>query len=200
MKKNFRGFLPLHQTGCRLFAVALLLLFATTACGQSSDEPAAAPPGKEQPAETPDDETSGDEPSGDDSCDADDANKSPENDDTMIPKITLAIGSHTFRATLADNATTRAFVKLLPLTLPMRELNGNEKYHDLSTSLPTDASAVQTIHAGDLKLYGSRCVVLFYKTFSSGYSYTTLGALDATEGLEAAVGAGDVEVTFALAE
>ena len=196
MKKNFRGFLPLHQTTCQLFVAALLLLLATTACGQSSDEPAAAPPGKEQPAETPDDETSGDELSGD----ADDTNKTPENDDTMIPKITLAIGSHTFRATLADNATTRAFVKLLPLTLPMRELNGNEKYHDLSASLPTDASAVQTIHAGDLKLYGSRCVVLFYKTFSSGYSYTTLGALDATEGLEAAVGAGDVEVTFALAE
>ena len=193
MKKNFRGFLPLHQTGCRLLAAALLLLFATTACGQSSDEPAAAPPEKEQPAGTPDDETSGDDPS----CDV---NKTPENDDAMIPKITLAIGSHIFRATLADNATTRAFVKLLPLTLPMRELNGNEKYHDLSASLPADASAVQTIHAGDLKLYGQDCVVLFYKTFSSGYSYTTLGALDSSEGLEAAVGAGDVEVTFALAE
>lgn len=52
------------------------------------------------------------------------------------------------------------------------------------------------IRAGDLMLYGSSCVVLFYETFSSGYSYTRLGRIDNPEGLSATVGGGNVTVSF----
>ncbi|WP_052695774.1 cyclophilin-like fold protein [Hymenobacter sp. AT01-02] len=44
-------------------------------------------------------------------------------------RILVKIGMSTFRATLQDNPT--AFEALLPLTVPMTELNGNEKYADL---------------------------------------------------------------------
>ncbi len=88
--------------------------------------------------------------------------------------INIIIGSKAFTATLADSETGEAFAALLPLTVTMNELNGNEKYHYLSSSLPTAAYQPGTIHAGDLMLYGNNCVVLFYETFNSSYSYTPI--------------------------
>jgi len=108
----------------------------------------------------------------------------------------LTIGGTVFNAELANNATARAFDALLPTTLNMTELNGNEKYKYLDTSLPTNASCPGTIHAGDILLYGNNCVVVFYKTFNTSYSYTKIGKITDTTGLEAAVGAGGVEVQF----
>ena len=78
----------------------------------------------------------------------------------------------------------------------MNELNGNEKYHYLSSSLPTAAYQPGTIHAGDLMLYGNNCVVLFYETFNTSYSYTRIGAIDNPSGLASALGSGDVSVRF----
>ena len=111
-------------------------------------------------------------------------------------QINVVIGSKTFTATLADSETGEAFAALLPLTVTMNELNGNEKYHYLSTSLPTAAYQPGTIHAGDLMLYGNNCVVLFYETFNSSYSYTRIGAIDDPSGLAAALGSGNVSVRF----
>jgi hypothetical protein len=80
----------------------------------------------------------------------------------------------------------------------MIELNGNEKYFDLSQSLPTNASNPGTVLNGDLMLYGANTLVLFYKTFSTSYSYTRLGRIDDVTGLVAALGSGNVSVTFEL--
>ena len=110
--------------------------------------------------------------------------------------INIIIGSKTFTATLADSETGEAFAALLPLTVTMNELNGNEKYHYLSSSLPTSAYQPGTIHAGDLMLYGNNCVVLFYETFNSSYSYTRLGAIDNPSGLAETLGVGNVSVRF----
>jgi hypothetical protein len=111
-------------------------------------------------------------------------------------KMKITIGSKTFEATLEDNPTVDKLKALLPLTLKMTELNGNEKYHHLSTSLPTDAMSPGTIQNGDLMLYENNSLVLFYKTFETTYSYTRLGRIDHPSGLAAAVGAADITVTF----
>lgn len=111
-------------------------------------------------------------------------------------QINVVVGSKTFTAMLAESETGEAFAALLPLTVTMNELNGNEKYHYLSSSLPTAAYQPGTIHAGDLMLYGNNCIVLFYETFNTSYSYTRLGAIDDPSGLASALGSGDVSVRF----
>lgn len=113
-------------------------------------------------------------------------------------KMKIKIGNNTFPATLYDNATAKAFKALLPLTVNMRELNGNEKYFDLPANLPTNASNPGTIQNGDLMLYDSKTLVLFYKSFSTAYSYTRLGRIDDVTGLAAALGSGNVTIAFEL--
>lgn len=109
----------------------------------------------------------------------------------------MTVGEHRFAITLADNAAARALSAQLPLMLEMSELNGNEKYADLPTALPTDASRPGTIHAGDLMLYGRNTLVVFYETFRSSYAYTRLGRIDNTPDLLGEVlGRGDVRVVF----
>lgn len=85
------------------------------------------------------------------------------NIDSMKLKIT--IGTNTFTATFYNNATVTAFKTRLPMTVNMKELNGNEKYFDLPNNLPANASNPGSIQAGDLLLYGSNKLVLFYKSF-----------------------------------
>ena len=117
-------------------------------------------------------------------------------DTTMSHKINIAVNNQSFTATLFDNDTAGAFIKMLPLTIDMIELNGNEKYYDLPNSLPVNASNPGTIQNGDIMLFGSRTLVLFYQTFSTSYRYTKLGQVDDPAGLEAALGPGNVTVTF----
>lgn len=106
----------------------------------------------------------------------------------------VTIGEKTFGVTLKDNETAAAFAALLPMELSMSELNGNEKYHYLMGALPVNPQRVGRVEAGDLMLFGDDCVVLFYKSFSTGYSYTRIGRLDDVSGLEKAVGRGSVLV------
>jgi hypothetical protein len=116
---------------------------------------------------------------------------------TMTQTITVTVGTKTFAATLAQNPAADAFKKLLPLSASMTELNGNEKYLRLPVTLPTQSSQPASIQAGDVMLYGSNTLVIFYQGFSSTYSYTRLGRIDDATGLAAALGSRDVDVTFA---
>lgn len=108
----------------------------------------------------------------------------------------IIIGGKTFDAVLEDNAAAKKFAEKLPLEISMTELNGNEKYHRFSERFPSNDSRFSTIHEGDLLLWSSNTVVLFYKTFSSGYSYTRLGKILNTAGLSDAVGRGNITVRF----
>ena len=82
------------------------------------------------------------------------------------------------------------------MTIAMNELNNNEKFYDLPKNLPTNASVPTSIQSGDLMMYGSKTLVLFYETFSTSYSYTKIGQIDDTEDLTKALGTKNVTVTF----
>ena len=112
--------------------------------------------------------------------------------------IVVTVGEKRFAALLEDSATGRAFLEKLPLTLDMQELNGNEKYC-YGVTLPTAAKYCDTIAPGDLMLYGSNCLVLFYGA-AGGYSYTRVGKLVSTDGLAEALGNRTATVTFEKAE
>jgi hypothetical protein len=123
--------------------------------------------------------------------------KDNQENKSMTVKITA--GGKTFTAEIEDSETGNAFLAKLPLTLDMSELNGNEKYAYLDNPLPSDSRNPETIHAGDLMLFGSSCIGLFYQTFPTQYTYTPIAQLDDAEGLAECVGAGDVDAHIALA-
>jgi hypothetical protein len=116
--------------------------------------------------------------------------------DTGSMKLKIIIDTNRFTATLYTNATATAFKAKLPLTIDMKDLNGNEKYFDLANSLPSNASNPGTIQTGDLMLYGTNTLVLFYKTFSTSYDYTKIAKVDNPTGLAAALGSGNKTIKF----
>lgn len=118
---------------------------------------------------------------------------------TSAGTVKVKVGKKKFKLKLAGNKAAKAFKKYLKKTrkLKMSELNGNEKYHYFSTkTFPTNEKSVKTIHAGDVMLYGDDCLVVFYKTFKTSYSYTKIGKLTSTKGLKKAVGKGSVTMKF----
>jgi hypothetical protein len=108
----------------------------------------------------------------------------------------ITIGKRVFTATLQDNAAAAAFKAMLPLSLNMHDVNRNEKAFDLPSDLPTADAKPGMIRTGDLMIWNSRTVVVFYKNFSTPYSYTRLGHIDHPTELAEALGEGEVTVTF----
>lgn len=111
-------------------------------------------------------------------------------------EMNVIINGKSFTAELYGNETATGFAEMLPMTAEMKELNGNEKYYYLSSPLPTDSQSVGRIEAGDIMLYGDDCIVLFYESFSTPYSYTKIGYITNPSGLAEAVGDGDVSIVF----
>ena len=78
----------------------------------------------------------------------------------------------------------------------MKELNGNEKYVYLDSKLPVSEYSPKHINKGDVMLYGNNCLVIFYKSFDTSYSYTKIGHIDNLDDLDNK----DVLVKFKIEE
>lgn len=92
--------------------------------------------------------------------------------------VKVFINDKEYKLNLYDNETVNGLVKLFPLEVTMKTLNENEVYVYLDEKLPTNSSNPKTIHSGDVMLYGDNCLVIFYKTFNTSYSYTKIGHID----------------------
>ena len=113
-----------------------------------------------------------------------------------VNEMKITVNGTEFSASFSDTKAAEEFKVMLPLTLDMSELNGNEKYIYLDSRFTTSSENVGHINSGDIMLYGSNCIVLFYESFSTPYSYTRIGHIDDPSGLKNAVGKGSVTVEF----
>ncbi len=66
--------------------------------------------------------------------------------------------------------------------------------------MPADAQRPGPVDGGDLLGCGDDCIVLFYESFSSGYSYTRLGRVENAGGLAGVLGRGSVTVELTPAQ
>ena len=116
-------------------------------------------------------------------------NNTKESKDIMSD-IKVIINEKIYTIKLENNKTVEEFIELLPQEYTMNELNGNEKYIYLDNTLPTNSYNPNRINAGDVMLYGNNCLVIFYKSFDTSYSYTKIGHIDNLEDL----GTGNITV------
>ncbi|MFD3377561.1 MULTISPECIES: cyclophilin-like fold protein [unclassified Streptomyces] len=118
-------------------------------------------------------------------------------------KVSLRIGDTTTEATLADNATSRAFAAVLPVTVEMSDMLERELYGSLPEPLATAENDRQTDYqAGQLVYWppgpGLPGLAVYYEHAGPPVpapGMVVLGAID--EGLDAFAGHdGTAEVTI----
>ena len=95
-----------------------------------------------------------------------------------IETLNVTINDESYVLTLENNQTAYDLFNVVPLEVEMEDLNNNEKYKYLSFSLEYDNSYTGYIRKGDVMLYESNCLVIFYKDFETDYSYTRIGHID----------------------
>lgn len=101
-----------------------------------------------------------------------------KNSNKVINSVKVIIEKKEYTINLENNSTAKSFANMLPQELTMSELNGNEKYVYLDNTLPENSSNIKKVIAGDVMLYGNNCLVIFYKSFNTLYSYTKIGHID----------------------
>ena len=106
------------------------------------------------------------------------------NNNSNSKSAKLLINNKEYSITLEDNETVDALINNMPLNLSMSNLNGNEFYTYLDFTLPTNSYNPGKINKGDIYLYGNNCLVIFYESFNTSYSYTKIGKLDDIETLD----------------
>jgi hypothetical protein len=115
-------------------------------------------------------------------------------------KIRMDVEGAEVTATLDDNATSRDFVSLLPLTLTLKDYAETEKVSDLPKRLSTEgAPAGSDPSVGDITYYAPwGNLAVFYKDFGYSSGLVRLGKIES--GVEALNRPGPLEVTIELIE
>ena len=104
--------------------------------------------------------------------------------DEKVNNINVIINDKNYNLKLENNNTAKELSDLLPQEFNMSDLNGNEKYVYMDKSLITNSYNPKHIEKGDVMLYGDNCLVIFYKSFDTSYSYTKIGHIDNLDELE----------------
>ena len=121
-----------------------------------------------------------------------DSNVIEKDSNEVIKSVKVIINNKEYTLNLEDNETARSFANLIPQEFNISELNDNEKYIYIDSSLPTNSFNPKHINAGDVMLYGDNCIVIFYKSFDTSYMYTKIGHIDNLPNL----GNGNINIKF----
>lgn len=153
----------------------MLLFFSLSACGEENSFQEKTPI-KEQENEN---------------------NQEDEDMDKTVFNIKIKIANQELPATLLNNATTRAFVEKLPITLPMLDLYGREMCYRFPEALPTDNVNTCSYEVGEIVYYPPRhSFVILYTQNGEHFSMQKLGKVNS--GVETFENIGNVNVTFEL--
>ncbi|MBR5942241.1 MAG: hypothetical protein IKZ81_02765 [Clostridia bacterium] len=115
-------------------------------------------------------------------------------------KIQITVGSRTMSATLADNASAKAFYELLkkgPVTIEMHDYGNFEKVGPLGTDIIRSDESITTT-PGDIILYQGNQVTVYYDV--NTWDFTLLGHIDGATGenMREFLGDGDATVTISI--
>jgi hypothetical protein len=115
-------------------------------------------------------------------------------------KIRMDVEGTVITATLEDNATSRDFVSLLPLTLTLQDYAATEKISDPPRKLSTaGAPPGSDPSIGDISYYAPwGNLALFYRDSGYASGLVKLGKIDS--GVEALRRSGSLRVTIELSE
>ncbi len=105
-------------------------------------------------------------------------NNNNKESDEIVSDIKVIINDKNYILKLENNKTSEEFIELIPKEYTMNELNGNEKYVYLDNSLTNKPYNPKYIQKGDVMLFGDNCLVIFYKSFDTSYSYTKIGHIE----------------------
>lgn len=115
-----------------------------------------------------------------------------------ITEMKVEVNGYIFYATLEKNDAVIELVEMMreqPVVINMSDYSGFEKVGSLGTTLSSSNSQTTT-KAGDIVLYNSNQIVVFYG--SNSWSYTRIGHITDLTGWKEALGAGDVTITFSI--
>jgi len=100
-------------------------------------------------------------------------------EESNIMKIKITTDSTELTATMLDNATSRDFISLLPLTVTLKDYAGTEKVSDLPRKLSTQgAPSGSDASIGDITLYAPwGNLAIFYKDFGYASGLIILGRI-----------------------
>ena len=113
-------------------------------------------------------------------------------------KMRITVGEHEMTATLIDNATTRALMERLPMTLPMMDLYGREMCYRFPEELPAEEAAYDRFDVGDISYWTPwhSFVIVYAESGESIDGLQRIGTVDS--GVDFFKTTGDTEVTFEM--
>ncbi len=167
-----------------ILITTLVLMWTLVSCGRSTSNPVTEPsqPTTQEPNTTSDDTTT----------------QPKENDELMNKTLSLKIGNTEVNVNWLDNNSVTALKNLAKdgLTIEMHMYGGFEQVGSLVTSI-TSADTRITTSPGDIVLYSSNQIVIFYD--SNTWAYTKLGHINLSKSeLTDLLGDGDVTITITL--
>ena len=160
---------------------ALLFFFLLVSCGKSNSTPTPITNEPSTTITTPSDD-----------------NQTTKEDETANMKLTLKINDIEVDVIWTDNDSVRALKNLAKdgLTINMSKYGGFEQVGSIGSTLPSTDTRITT-NPGDIVLYSSNQIVLFYD--SNTWSYTKLGHINLSKSeLTDLLGDEDVVITLSL--
>jgi hypothetical protein len=129
-----------------------------------------------------------------------DASRASERTTNM--KIRISIADKVVIATVADNATARDFVSVLPLSMSMKDLFGREKYGDLPKALSENGPRKNTYEVGEIAYWSPdhQFAVYYHQDGESIPSPGVIPIAKIDAGVEGFNVPGSVKVTIAIAK